>query len=220
MRNQDQGFALPNVLLFVMIMMALTGALAATSRSSLRQVRTTADLVGTYLASEAALSMQLSHMSLYGPLWNELPPLSAKPHGYVEFDPANFASSGGIPRCSGSGCHRNMIPMGGGLLKNLGPLEGDGERVETNYLITSQLDPSSPPTPDVILAQGVSGWSQVERLGQRTLSSKSIGGNLSNNIAEGGNAAIFRFRVTGESFKELRGTSISTVVSIVEIPAS
>jgi hypothetical protein len=205
----------------MLTMASVTAIVASYSGFGLRQMKTHEDTASTYFVAEGAAAKMIGEMSLYGPLWDQQATLAEKPSAYEQYSPAAYSSTNGIPSCGGGiSCHRNLYPVGGGLLKNAGPLLGVGSIVDTSYPVTEQIDYAAPPAPDTTLA-GMDGWVQVERLDETTPSANTIGGGLSSAVAEGGNAKEVRFRLTGTAFKKLRGRlGASTVVAIVQLPVS
>jgi hypothetical protein len=218
---RQSGFALPAVLLFMLTMASVTAIVASYSGHGLRQMKTHDDTASTYFVAEGATAKMIGEMSLYGPLWDQQATLAEKPSDYEQYSPAAYSSTNGIPTCTdGVSCHRSLYPVGGGLLKNAGPLLGAGSTVDSSYTVTEQIDFDAPPAPDTTLA-GMGGWVQVERLDETTPSESTVGGGLSSAVAEGGNAKEVRFRLTGTAFKPLRGRiGASTVVAIVQLPVS
>ena len=174
----------------------------------------------TYQAAEGSINKQISEMSVYGPLWEQKPSLSTAPYGYTEYSPLSYSSSNGIPTCTGIACHRNLYPTGGGLLKNLGPVGSDGDSVNSSFSIADQLDPAHLPAADLTLGS-TSAWTQVERLDESTPNAATVGGSLSNSIAEGGNSKAVRYRITGTSQRSVRGRKgYATIVVVAEMPLS
>lgn len=219
-KNHSAGLALPAALLMILAIAAVTAMLSRLSIHNLVQVELDNAKDDTYFAAEGAVSKQISQMSVLSVLWSDKANLATLPSNYTEYFPAYYSSTNGIPSCSTVGCQRSIYPTGGGLIKNIGPVGGDGDQVDSSFQIIDQLDPESPPTPDVTLS-GVNAWSQVERLDETAVSSSSVGGNLSNNVAEGGNARSVRYRITGYSLKSTRGRyGYTTVVAIAEMPIS
>lgn len=216
----DKGIALPISLFMLLVIGGVTAILSKTAIKNLEDISINTAAAESYFASEGVMHKMLGDMSSKGTLWKEQPPLGGTPAGYTEFSPLSYSGTNGLPPCSGVACHREMYPIGGGLLKNVGPLLGDGASVDTGYSISEQLNISSPQTEDESFGN-LKAWSQVERLDEITPSAASVGGNLSNTVAEGGNANVVRFRITGKSLRSLKGRKgISTVVSIIEMPAA
>ncbi len=218
--RSESGLALPSALVMMLMTTVLTLMLSKMSVHSLTEVSMTDAADTTYLAAEGALNKQIGEMSVFGNLWEAKPALATLPSGYTEYSPLSFIASNGIPTCTGIACHRDLYPTGGGLLKNVGPVGDDGDVVDATYSITEQIDPNDLPTADLTVSS-LSAWSQVERLDESTPSSATVGGSLSNSVAEGGNSKVVRYRITGVSTKNLRGRrGYATVVAVVEMPLS
>ena len=165
-------------------------------------------------AAEAAVHNTLGAISLAPHLWLEKTRIGS-PSGYTSYNPANFTANNGIPTCSGENCHRHMFPQSGGLLKNFGPLGGDGENVDTSKSITQQLNLSSLPAPEITLGD-VQGWSQLEKLDEIYADTASIGGTFDGSTSP----TATRYRVTGTAIKDVKGVRArSTVVAIIEVPS-
>ena len=219
-RKSECGVALPAALLMIMMVVSMTVLLTKMSIHNLNEISISQSTDITYLAAEGAVNKQISEMSVLGTQWEEKPAITSLPSGYTEYSPATYASSNGIPTCSGVACHRSMYPTGGGLLKNIGPVNGAGDSVDTRYSITDQLDTTHLATADLTLTS-ISAWTQVERLDEATPSASTVGGSLGNSIAEGGNSKVVRYRVTGTALKKLKGKDgRTTVVAVVEMALS
>lgn len=216
--KKQRGLALPITLFFILILSGMAAILTQIARENQSRIRTERDSESVYYASEGMLNKLISDMTIYGALWDQLAPLGTKPSGYTEYAPATYSSTNGIPTCTGIACHRNYFPTGGGLIKNVGPLETDGKTVSSSSTISKQLNYASPPAADLTLGN-LSAWVQVERLDETTPSASTVGGSLSSGISEGGNAKEVRFRVTAYSSKKLRTrTGVSCTVSVVQVP--
>lgn len=214
---REEGVALPAALFLVLTMAMVSALTARVSQMNLRQIVQSEAAQDTFQTSEGGGHDIFRQMAASPELWRELDPLEDQPSGYVEYNPANFTSTNGIPVCSGIGCHRNRYPIGGGLVKNFGPLSGDGALVETAYSVIDQLDPDDPPQADTVL-NGNDVWVQVERLEEIAADVGSLGGGLENNKSSGSRAGLVRFRVTATSFRDVRSeTGRSTVVFVVEL---
>lgn len=216
----DAGIALPIALFMLLIISAVTALLSNQAIQNLNQVQLSQVTNESYYAAEGVLDKTISDMASNALLWKDKVPLATAPSSYSSYAPASYSSTNGIPSCTYLHCLRDLYPISGGLIKNLGPIGGSGDTVDSGFSITEQYNPSSPQTVDLTLG-GISAWTQVERLDQTTPSATSVGGSLSNTLAEGGNANNVRFRVTGlstELHKESR--SYATVVAIVEMPAT
>ncbi len=219
-RQNDLGLALPAALFLVLFIASMGGLLSSISISTQRTMVQTNYIEDNFHSSEGAVHEIMRQMAANPELWREMDPLADEPDGYDEYSPVTYAAYNGIPPCSGLGCHREMYPTGGGLLKNLGPISADGEEVDVAYSITQQLDVSTPPVADITL-NGQSAWSQVERLDEVLISEDSLGGSLSNDGGVGESANSIRFRVTGVSSNSLKGRrGTSTVIYVVEVPGT
>lgn len=215
---REKGMALPIALFMLLLISAVTSILFQSSQQNFNQVEISQVANETYYVAEGVLNYTIADMSARNLLWKDKVPLATVPSNYASYSPATYVSSNGIPTCNYLHCHRDLYPTGGGLIKNLGPIGGDGETVNSSFAISEQFDPASPVDSDIDLVSS-SGWSQVERLEQTTPSASTIGGNLSNSLAEGGNANRVRFRVTGISSDLHKGSrSYATVVAVVEMP--
>lgn len=217
--RHEHGFALPAALLMMVVVLGVTTILSTLSTEGLKRTAAQEGTIESYLAAEGVLHRMIADMSGYGSLWDQQAPLTERPAGYTEYSPNSHASSNGVPLCdSGAGCQRHFFPAGGGLLKNFGPLSGDGSSADSSYSIIEQLDPDSPPAADVVIGAEPA-WVQVERLDETLPSATTVGGNLSSSLAEGGNAKEVRFRLTGTALRTVRGrVGSATVVSVVKMP--
>lgn len=216
----EDGIALPMALFLVLIISAMSAILSNTARQNFEIVKSAEVASETFYAAEGAVSDLIRQMSVQAQLWNDQVSLATVPSGYTEYYPGTYASTNGIPTCSGIACQRDLFPTGGGLIKNLGPLNSDGSNVDSSYSIKEQLDPDNLPTADLTLA-GRSAWVQVERLDQSTPNASAVGGSLSNNLSEGGNATNIRYRITGVSLGSIKGRSgQATLVAVIEMPVS
>jgi len=215
----DAGFALPAVLFLMVIMLGVSVILSLGAQEGARRVSSEQGIQNTYLVAEGSLHRQIADMSIYSNLWDQQAPISTKPNSYTQYSPSAFSATNGVPACTtGAACHRNYYPLGGGLLKNFGPLDGAGGAVDAGYSIGDQLDIADPPTFDVSLA-GLSGWTQVERLDETRPDAGAVGGSLSSSVAEGGNAKKIRFRLTGSALRKVRNrTGAATLIAVIEMP--
>lgn len=212
------GIALPIVLVLSLLIATITSIMGNSSSYSLRSVKDSQAMADTNYVAEGALNDMLAQMSVNRSLWRKYPVLLTKPSGYTQYNPLTYTSNNGIPTCSGTACQRHLYPIGGGLLKNFGPIGGDGSEVDASYSITQQLDLVNPPDPDITL-NGRNAWVQVERLDQVMPSENSIGATLLNNDPSGLNSYSIRFRVTAVSTRNVRGlVGTSTIVAVVEMP--
>lgn len=218
--SRQAAFALPAALVMILLITSAVAILSNLSTHHLAQVSSGNSRDNTYLAAEGAVHKQIAEMSVLSTLWSQRVNLTASPVGYSEYSPIAYISSNGIPPCSGTACHRDMFPTGGGIIKNVGPVNGAGDGVDVAYSITEQLDPEAPPAADSTLSD-VGAWTQIERLDETSPNAATVGGSLSNSVAEGGNARAVRYRITGYSFKSLRGRrGYATVTTVVEAPIS
>lgn len=218
--NRESGIALPAALLLVMFIASVGGLLSFISISEMQQVKQVDMIERNFNASEGATHDVFSQMATASEMWREMSPLADLPSGYTEFSPVSYASTNGIPPCSGVGCHRQMFPTGGGLIKNFGPFGAEGSEVDTSWSIVDQLDWADTPTNDVSL-NSQDAWAQVERLDEVSVSSESVGGSLENNNTGGSGSSSIRFRVTGVSLNSLRGRrGVSTLIYVVELPST
>ena len=218
--HKSSGFALPAAFVMILLITSAIAILSNLSTHHLTQVSSANSRDNTYLAAEGAMHKQIAEMAVLSTLWSQRVNLTASPASYTEYSPITYYASNGIPPCSGTACHRDMFPIGGGIIKNVGPINGAGDGVDTAYSITQQLDPEAPPVADTTLS-GVEAWTQVERLDETSPNASTVGGSLSNSVAEGGNARAMRYRITAYSFKSLRGRrGYATVTTVVEAPIS
>jgi hypothetical protein len=219
-RDGQTGGALP-LALFLTLVLAMSGAITTKiAQLGLRKIPIAEATTDTFQVAEGAAHQLLSQMSGNPELWRELNPIQDLPAGYTQYSPAALSASNGIPSCSSRGCHRNYFPVGGGLVKNFGPLTAEGGEVDTAYAIADQLDPENPPDPDAIL-NGRDGWVQVERLEEISISAGSLGGGLENNRSGGSRTGVVRFRLSAVADREVRGRrGRSTLVMVVEMPTT
>lgn len=216
----QRGSALPLALLVVMILGVLGGVYSRISVQNLRTQKLNEATVDAVEIAEGVAHDLVRQMVILPHLWREKVPLATVPLNYVEYSPLSFSATNGIPTCSGVGCHRNRYPTGGGLLKNAGPVGGYGDTVDATLPVTSQVDPSDLPPADLTL-NGLSAWSQVERLDELMPGASSIGGDLANNPGGGTNANAIRFRITGTTRRAIRAqTAQPEVVVVVEVPVA
>ncbi len=219
--NQEQAMALPAALMVVLLLVSVGAIFTNISMSGLQHVKKLEKTKQNFQAAEGAANDIMSQMAVNPESWREANPLADLPDGYTEYVPAAYSASNGIPTCSGSsGCHRQMYPTGGGLVKNAGPLSGDGGDVLTDVEITAQVSSLSLPVADVVL-NNQSAWSQVERLDEVIVSEGSMGGSLESGNTNAGSANAVRFRITGISLNDIKGRdATSTVVYVVEVPGT
>jgi hypothetical protein len=213
-----RGFAVPAALLFTVTITLLAAIFAQMANNNLVTAKQSEATADTLDVAEGAAHDTLRQIILSPHLWRQKVALSTLPNGYTMYDPASFGASNGIPTCSGISCERNLYPTGGGLIKNLGPIGGDGDSVDAAYNVMEQLDPANPPTADITL-NTASGWVQVERLDESAPGTSTIGADLSNNPQAGASANVVRFRLTGTAIRSVKGrTGQATVVLILEVP--
>ncbi len=218
MTHKQNGMVLPAVMMTLVLISSVMVMLSNRSAHGVALLKIDQAASDTYLAAEGAVNKQIADMSVFGTLWEEKASLATVPSAYTQYTPLIYYSTNGIPPCVGIACHRHLYPLGGGLLKNLGPVNGDGDFVDAAYPITEQLDPLDLPETDLTLGP-IKAWTQVERLDETTPGSSSVGGSLTNSIAEGGNAKTVRYRVTGIATKTVKARrGYATVVSVVEMP--
>ncbi len=218
--DSQRGNALPLALFMVMLLALVGGITVKVSQLNVRKIKISESSEDTFQIAEGSAHKLLSQMAASPELWREMNPLATNPYGYTEYSPASYASSNGIPTCIGKGCLRNYFPIGGGLIKNFGPLTSDGSLVDSAYSIADQFDEQDPPEADVVL-NGLSGWSQVERLDEVSVDSSSLGGGLENNKGGGSRTGMVRFRVSAIATRELRDRiGRSTLVMVVQVPST
>lgn len=218
--KRQRGNALPLALFMVMLLGLVGGITVKVSQLNVRKMKISESSEDTFQIAEGTSHRLLSQMAASPELWREMNPLSTSPYGYTEYSPESYASSNGIPTCVGKGCLRNYYPIGGGLIKNYGPLTSDGSTVDSNYSIADQFDELNPPEPDIIL-NSLEGWSQVERLDEISIDASSLGGGLENNKGGGSRTGMVRFRVTSIATREVRNKiGRSTLVTVVQVPST
>lgn len=218
--HKESGFALPVALMLIAVITATTAIL---SQSAIEQYKTSRGQEATYdtfYSSEAALHDAMRQMSLNPEAWHSMAPIGQSPNSYRTYQPSEYVYSNGIPWCYGTGCLRNYVPVGGGLLKNVGPYNGDGGQVDANYPIAEQLDPEDSQDPDVTI-NDLKGWSQIERLETVFDDANSMGSNLSSQGNGWGDAQLVRYRISSYALREVKArTGQATLISLVEFPAS
>ena len=218
--HTERGVAIPTALLLVLFISAISALFSTLATGNLRQINISNAVQDTFNSAEGGSHEVMREMAISPELWRELNVLASLPNSYTEYSPQNFLSTNGIPSCSGIACHRQMYPTGGGLIKNFGPLGGDGDTVDTTALIVEQLDPDSPPTQDLTL-NNQSVWMQVERLDEKNPDAGSLGGSLDNNNSGGTSAGVTRFRITATTYRTVRGErGLATLVYVVELPST
>ena len=216
----QRGGALPLALFMTLTLALIGGITLKVSQFNVRKIKVSEATQDTFQIAEGASHSLLSQMAASPELWRELNPLGTLPLHYTEYSPSDFTATNGIPTCSGIACHRNYYPTGGGIVKNFGPLSGDGGSADPLYTIAEQFDENDPPTADAVL-NGLSGWVQVERLDEVNISSGSLGGGLENNRSGGSRTGVVRFRVTSIATREVRSKiGRSTLVTVVQVPTT
>ena len=219
-RNRQKGLALPTALILLMVISIAGSLFTKTSIRNLGISRQDEATTDSYQVSEGALHQMIAQMSSRSHLWREKIPLAGLPANYTEYSQLSFGSTNGIPTCSGSHCIRNLYPTGGGLIKNFGPVSGDGDFVDSTKHIWEQLDSTSLPDPDVTL-NNQQGFVQVERLDESNPTGANLGSELTNNPAGGTAARSVKFRLTGKTYRQLGArTGESTIVMVAELPAT
>lgn len=219
-RSASAGMALPSALLLVMVL-AISGAMfSKASIQNLKIVSLQDATSDTFQIAEGAVHDIIRQMSVRPNLWRTKAPIGGVPAGYTAYSPLSFAATNGIPSCTGANCIRSLYPASGGLIKNFGPIGGDGDSVNTSREVYNQLNPSAPPSSDLVL-NGLAGWSQVEHMDEvLPTGSASLGADLTTNAGGGYGASNIRFRITGKTFKTVKDRQgEATVVIIVELPA-
>lgn len=219
-RSDQDGLALPTALMLVMVISIGGSIFASTTVQNLRTVTIDEATQDTFQVAEGALHNIIRQISANPQLWREKVALATAPSGYTEFTPLTYSATNGIPPCSGALCLRQMFPTGGGLIKNYGPIGGDGDNVDDTATIVDQLNDASLPDPDVTL-NSQSAWAQVEHMDESLPGSTSIGGDLINNPVGGTVATNIRFRITGTTLRTVRERQgRSTVMAMIEVPAA
>lgn len=219
-RRCQRGMALPLALLAVLLFASAGTLLTRTTVESWQTVKMTEATADTFEIAEGVLHDLLRQMSSQPHLWRDKTALATLPSGYTQYSPSINVASNGIPSCSGIACHRCLYPTGGGLLKNFGPIGGDGDQVNNAVSIVQQLNTAALPAADVTL-NGRQAWGQVERLDETTVGASSIGADLTNNPGAGNSSAAIRFRLTGTTLRAVQGQNgRATLVIVAELPAA
>lgn len=216
--SKETGLSLPIALFLVLAITAASSIFSNSSTQNLREIKITESVNDSFYVAEGALQDFTAQLGVYSQLWREKVNLTTIPNSYTQYNPLTYAGTNGIPTCSGNACQRKMYPVGGGLLKNFGPLSGAGSTVNAAATITQQLNPASLPPADITI-NGRNAWYQVERLDDTTPNSNSIGASLSNYDPHGASSAGIRYRVTAVAQRTLKGKAgFSTVVAVLELP--
>jgi len=218
--NSEHGIAMPIALIVLLVMTIVSAVFYQMAQEELKIMTSTQSTNNMFLVAEGSVNEAIRRFSTEAHLWRSKPNLSVTPSGYELYSPTTYAATNGIPTCSGSGCQRNYYPTGGGFVKNVGPIGSDGENVDDSFAITEQLSVEEPQTEDIEL-NDQNGWYQVERLDEVQFSAQNLGGNLDNNPVAGEGVISVRYRITGYSLKNLKGSSgRSVIVSVVEVPST
>jgi len=214
----ELGVSLPMALFMILVIAASSAILSTSSTQGLKEVKISEAISDSYYVAEGGFQDFVAQLGVYSQLWREKVTLTVPPANYVQYSPLMYSLTNGIPSCSGIACQRNLFPVGGGLLKNFGPIGGSGDTVNAAVDITQQLNPAALPTSDVTL-NGRSAWYQVERLDETYPNGTALGGSLTNYDPHGAGATAVRFRVTATSQRSLKGkTGLATIIAVVELP--
>jgi hypothetical protein len=216
----QKGLALPTALLLLLVISIAGSLFTKASIRSLSITRQDEAITDSYHIAEGAIHVQIGQMSAFPHLWREKIPLSTSPSGYTEYSQLDYGATNGIPTCSGSKCILNLYPTGGGLIKNYGPVGGDGDLVDSTKRVWNQLNGADLPDEDVQL-NGQDGFVQVERLDESIPTGANLGAELTNNPLGGAAPRNIRFRLTGKTLRPMgTRTGESTVVVIAELPST
>jgi hypothetical protein len=214
----ENGLSLPIVLFLVLTIMSASAIFSIVGTQNIREMKITEASTDSFYVAEGAIQDFIAQLGVYSQLWREKVNLVEIPLNYEQFNPLSYASSNGIPNCSGHACQRLMYPIGGGLLKNFGPMGADGDIVNPDATVINQLSTIDPQTPDVVL-NNKNAWYQVERLDETSVTANSIGASLSNYEAHSSGYAGVRFRITALAQRPLKGKmGFSSIVAVVELP--
>ncbi|MCB9029421.1 MAG: hypothetical protein H6619_00060 [Deltaproteobacteria bacterium] len=214
----ESGITLPIALLLLLIVSAASALISNTSTQNFQEMKATEAIHDGFYVAEGALEDLISQLSAAPEIWRDMAILPGVPNGYTKYSPITYTSTNGIPDCTGIACHREMYPIGGGVLKNFGPKGAEGSEIDVNFSITSQLDPADTPTADITL-NNRSAWTQIERLDETKPSSSTLGMSLENNNLQGSSGASIRFRITAVALRQLKNRiGTSTVTAVVEMP--
>ena len=210
----QRGLAMPMALLLILFVSAITAIYLILATSAARSIATNSSSNRIFFAAEGILSAAAQEVVSKGILWSSKTPHVTKPLGYKTFDPRDPLNVNGLPVCSGVACTRNFVPVGGGILKNVGPIADNGETVvDPKGRVDEQLSLLSP-SPDVVLA-GTKGWYQVEGLGDSPYVMDEVGNSLNNNAAT---TPPKMFRITAISRRDLGGVQAERVlVGLLEL---
>jgi len=216
--SNEKGMALPIALFLVLVIAAATSILSNSATQNLKEIKISESINDSFYISEGALQDFIGQLAVYSQLWREKVSLPSLPSGYTQYSPISYSGTNGIPSCSGIACQRKMYPIGGGLLKNFGPMGGAGDIVNSGATIVNQLNTATPPLGDVTL-NGRNAWFQVERLDESTISKNYLGASLTNNDSNGSGSTAVRYRVTATSLRPLKSKNgLSTVIAVLELP--
>ena len=214
----QEGFALPLAMMMLLVI-AATAAIFSRQSTELFSVSKTQEVASdTFYRSEGVLFDAIRQMARAPELWSSLAPVADLPSDYSFYQATAYVGTGGIPNCSGKNCHRNMIPIGGALIKNIGPLASDGAEIDTTAKMHQQLDEENLPDADLTF-DGKDVYYQVERLGKRLEPVNAIGSDLDSNNPNAGNAQLVQYRLTGYALREVKSKmGRSVIVTVVEVP--
>jgi hypothetical protein len=205
--SQQSGFALPVALFFLVTMVMVAAVVSLMGRNMLQTSNNYEQSAQLFAAAEGALYSQAAQIASNAKQWDALQTLDS-PLNYQAYSPLSAQDQNGIPHCeiNSPGCHRNMYPYSGGLVKNIGPFAGDyATTVSLAQPIHRQLQARPDTPPDYLISnnQGLSQWVQVERLEQEALGEDQSGQTLdSGNIM----TTPVRFRLTAIARGSANGT--------------
>lgn len=172
----------------------------------------------TFLAAEGSLALAQSMLASDPLHWSKRLPLFNIPSNYQSYDPLFHLATNGIPPCSGLFCERSLIPITGGLIKNYGPLTGEGSLVDTTQSVIDQLDLNAPPAADIIFGD-VTSWFQLERLHEVNSWDSRLHTDLENNPQD--LTKEFLYRINAMAISNVRQErTVSELVSIVRVPVN
>jgi len=221
--SPHSGFAMPVALFFLVSMVMVAGVVSIMGRNMLETSHNYEQSAQLFASAEGALYLQAADIAARASQWNALPPLNS-PSNYTAYSPLSVQDRNGIPICeiNNPGCHRNMHPLGGGLVKNIGPFAGDhATTVSAAQPIHRQLQarPNTPPDFRISFNQGgIQQWVQVERLEQEELQDDSSGLTLDASIPL---TTPIRFRLTAIAKGTKRAVEGSaTIVGTISVVPS
>lgn len=143
--RDERGMALPAALLLLLVIASATAMLSRPLLSQLQTSKRQELTQKLVMVADGAMQDQMRQLLLQPEYWKVMATVSSKPSRYASYQPANFASTNGIPSCTGAGCSRSRYPTGGGLLKNIGDLVTDGASVDTSKTADAQYDADTAP---------------------------------------------------------------------------